>query len=72
MTCRWVLRILRHSRADSSVEEEPRVKVSAKADSNGSVPCKGRLKSVEGRLVNSWLKTGKVKVDSICIYKASN
>lgn len=43
---------MRHSRAESSVGGEPRVKVSARAESKGSVPRKGRLKSVDGRFEN--------------------
>lgn len=72
MTCRWELRTFKHSSADRSVGGEPRVKLSANADSKGSVPCRGRLRSVEGRLENRCVRFGRVSVDKICMYKASS
>jgi len=58
---------LRHSRAERSAGGEPRVKESASAESSDSVPCNGRLRSVDGRLENRWFSVGKVSVDSICM-----
>ncbi len=63
---------MRHSRADSKADGDPFVKVSAREDNRGSVPCSGLRKSVDGRLENRCVKVGKVKVDNICIYNASS
>src|ERR1700761_7396706 len=62
----------RHSRAESKVEGEPLVKLSASEDSSTSVPCSGRLRSLEGRTENICVKVGSVKVDRICMYSDSS
>lgn len=72
ITCRWDLRILRHSSADRSAGGDPRVKVSARAERRDSVPCKGRRRSVEGLFENRWVKVGRVSVERICMYNASS
>lgn len=72
ITCRCDLRIFKHSSEESKTEAEPLVKVSASDDNNISVPSNGLRRSVLGRFVNRWVKVGKVSVDRICMYKASN
>jgi hypothetical protein len=69
---RWWFLIRRHSREDSNVEGDPRVKLSASAESSDSVPCKGRRRSVDGLLENSCVRVGRVKVDKTCMYNASS
>lgn len=72
ITWRSDLRILRHSSADSSADGDPLVKVSARDDNSGSVPCNGLRKSVDGRFVKRCVNVGRVNVESICIYNASS
>lgn len=72
MVCRCALRIFKHSNADRRVDGEPLVKLSASVDRRVSVPCKGRFRSVDGRIENKCVREGRVKVERICIYKASS
>ncbi len=72
MTLRCDFRIFKHSSADKSVEGDPRVKLSASEDKSTSVPCSGRLRSLEGRTEKICVKVGSVNVDKICMYKASS
>ena len=72
MSLRWVFLSLRHSRAESRAGGEPRVKVSARAERSTSVPFRGRRRSVLGRLEKMVVRVGRVRVDRICMYRASS
>lgn len=66
------MRILRHSSAERRVDGEPLVKLAANEERRDSVPWRGRLRSVDGRMENRWFKAGSVNVERICMYNDSN
>lgn len=72
IVCLCDLRSLRHSRAERRVEGDPLVKVSARDESKTSVPCSGRRRSVDGLTEKRCSNVGRVKVDKICMYRASS
>lgn len=72
MAWRWDFRSLRHSSAPRRAVGEPLVKLSASEDNSVSVPSRGFLRSVEGRWTNMFLRVGRVKVERICMYRASS
>ena len=72
MIWRWDFFIFKHSSADNRAGAEPRVNESASAESKTSVPLRGLLRSVDGRLAKRWFSVGNVRVERICMYSASS
>ena len=67
MVCRCDFLSRRHSSAPRRADGEPLVKLSARDDRRDSVPCRGFLRSDDGRLTNMFLRVGRVRVDRICM-----